>query len=110
MGGERREIFEVAHFDSGMRLLRDGIVTHSRGTTDRAAVFPGEVIKEALKRNAYAIAFAHNHPSGDTTPSDRDKLLTRQLVLAATTVNIKVLDHLIIGRNECFSFRKEDLL
>lgn len=107
---ESSEVFEVAHFDPGFRLLRDGIATHSRGTADRSAVFPGEVIKEALKRNAYAIAFAHNHPSGDPAPSDADKLLTKQLILAATAVNIRVVDHLIIASGGCFSFRQAGLL
>ena len=110
LGHENQEVFEIAHFDAGLRLLHDGIVTHSRGSQDHSAVFPGEVIKQALKMNTYAIAFAHNHPSGDPTPSDQDKLLTRQLVLAATTVNIKVIDHLIISRDRCLSFRKEGLL
>lgn len=67
-------------------------------------------IKEALKRNAYAIAFAHNHPGGDPSPSDPDKLLTKQLVLAATAVNIKVVDHLIIASAGTFSFRQSGLL
>ena len=110
LGHENQEVFEIAHFDAGLRLLQDGIITHSRGSQDQSAVFPGEVIKQALKLNAFAIAFAHNHPSGDPTPSDQDKLLTRQLVLAATTVNIKVIDHLIISRDRCLSFRKEGLL
>jgi DNA repair protein RadC len=110
LGHENGEVFEVAYFDAGLRLLRDGIATHSRGTADRSAVFPGEVIKEALKRNAYAIAFAHNHPSGDPAPSDADKLLTKQLVLAATAVNIRVVDHLIIASGGTFSFRQAGLL
>lgn len=110
LGHESGEVFEVAHFDAGLRLLREGIATHSRGTADRSAVFPGEVIKEALKRNAYAIAFAHNHPSGDPAPSDADKLLTKQLVLAATAVNIRVVDHLIIASGGTFSFRQVGLL
>lgn len=64
----------------------------------------------ALIKNAFAIAFAHNHPSGDPAPSDADKLLTRQLVLAATTAQIKVVDHLIVTATRVFSFRKEGLL
>ena len=91
-----------------MRLLR--IVTHSRGTSDQTAVFPGEVMRAALKADAYAIAFAHNHPSGDPSPSDIDKLLTRQLVLAPTASRIQVLDHFIVTPDSVFSFRKEGLL
>lgn len=110
LGHESSEVFEVAHFDPGLRLLRSGITTHSRGSADRSAVFPGEVIKQALRLNAYAIAFAHNHPSGDSSPSDQDKLLTKQLLLAATAVNIKVVDHLIVARAGNFSFRKSGML
>lgn len=107
---ETSEVFEVAYFDSGLRLLRDGVECHSRGTADRTSVFPGAVVKSALHRNAYAIAFAHNHPSNDLNPSDLDKLLTKQLVLAATAVQLHVVDHLIVGPRGFFSFREEGLL
>jgi len=63
-----------------------------------------------LRKGAAALVFAHNHPGGDVTPSEQDKLITEALVLAATTLNIEVLDHLIVSADEVFSFRKEGLL
>ena len=80
------------------------------GTTDRATVYPRTVIEAALKRKAAALVFAHNHPNGDVKPTEQDKVLTRALVLAASTVSIKVHDHLIVSADKVFSFRKEGLL
>jgi DNA repair protein RadC len=110
IGYRETEVFEIAHFDPGMKLLASGVSTHSVGSADRAAVFSKEIVRDALKRNAYAIAFAHNHPSGDPIPSDADLLITKQLVLAATAAQIKVLDHTIVTTDKVFSFRKEGLL
>jgi DNA repair protein RadC len=104
------EVFHVAYLDSRHRLLRDGVETLEEGTIDRAAVYPRKVIEAALRRKAAALVFAHNHPNGNVLPSEQDKLLTRALVLAATTVQIKVLDHLIVSADSVFSFRREGLL
>lgn len=110
IGPEPMECFEVALFDSGLRLIKGGVLTHSVGTTDRTTVFAQEVCRTALKRNAHAMAFAHNHPSGDLLPSDADKLLTKQLVLAATAAQIKVIDHFIVTSERVFSFAREGML
>jgi len=67
-------------------------------------------MEEALKRKASIIVIVHNHPDGNTTPSDHDKTLTRALVLAAKTLNITVFDHLIVSKDEVFSFRAQGLL
>lgn len=110
IGAQHNEIFQVAFLDSGYRLLKDGVETMQEGTIDRAAVYPRRVVESALRRNAAAIVIAHNHPSGDTTPSEHDKLTTRAIVLAATTVGINVLDHIIVSADNAFSFKKEGLL
>lgn len=110
IGALPNEVFHVAYLDSGLRLLRDGVETLEEGTTDRAAVYPRRVIEAALRRGAAALVCAHNHPNGDIRPSNQDKLLTRALVLAANTVQIKLLDHLIVSPDAVFSFRKEGLL
>lgn len=104
------EVFEVGYLDSGRRLLRDGIERLEEGTVDRAAVYPRRVVEAALRRGAAALVFAHNHPNGDVKPSEQDKLLTRALVLAAETVQVKILDHLVVSPDQVFSFRSAGLL
>jgi len=104
------KVFEVGYLDSSLRLQRNGVERMEEGTTDRATVYPRTVIEAALKRKAAALVFAHNHPNGDVKPTEQDKVLTRALVLAASTVSIKVHDHLIVSADKVFSFRKEGLL
>ena len=77
---------------------------------DSSAVYPREVIKDALRYEASALIFAHNHPSGDPDPSLCDKEITRDLVFAARIIQIKVLDHIIIGNNRYFSFADQGLI
>lgn len=110
LGALGHEVFEVAHLDSGYRLLRDGVETLEEGTVDRAAVFPRRVMEAALRRGAYGIVLAHNHPNGSVAPSDHDKALTRAIVLAGDTVGVRVIDHLIVTATDTFSFNKAGLL
>jgi len=110
IGSLPNEVFQTGYLDSGYRLIRDGVETLEEGTIDRAAVYPRRVIEAALRRGAAALVFAHNHPNGEIQPTEQDKVLTRALVLAATTVQIKVLDHLIVSTEKVFSFRKEGML
>ncbi len=108
LGSLGYEVFKVVYLDSGYRVLGDENI--EEGTVDRAAVYPRRVMDAALRRGAAALIFAHNHPNGNVTPSEQDKTLTRTLVLAATTLQIKVLDHVIVSRDSVFSFRSEGLL
>ena len=116
LGGLRIEVFEVAYLDSAYRLLPDGrggreaVERLEEGTVDRAAVYPRRVVEAALRRGAAAIVLAHNHPNGDPAPSRHDKTLTRAIVLAAETVQVRVVDHLIVAAGQVFSFRRERLL
>jgi DNA repair protein RadC len=110
IGALHDEVFEVAYLDGGHRLLRGGVDRLEEGTIDRATVYPRRVIESALKRGAAALVLAHNHPNGQVKPSEQDKTLTRALVLAAETVNLKILDHLIVSADEAFSFRKAGLI
>jgi DNA repair protein RadC len=80
------------------------------GSIDRAAVYPRRVAEAALRRGAYAIALAHNHPNGLLRPSDKDKTITRAIVLASEAVGVKVLDHLIVSPDDALSFREAGLL
>ena len=110
IGALHDEVFEVAFLDSSYRLLIDGIDRLEQGTIDRAIVYPRRLVETALKHGAATLVLAHNHPNGQVQPSDQDKALTRALVLAAETVNVKILDHLIISPDKVFSFRKAGLL
>ena len=110
IGGLINEVFQVGYLDSAYRLLRDGIETLEEGTIDRANVYPRRMVESALRRGAAAMVLAHNHPNGNVQPSEQDKLLTRSLVLAAETVQLKIVDHLIVSTADAFSFRKAGLL
>ena len=81
-----------------------------RGTIDSASVYPREVVKEALKRNAAALVLAHQHPSGVAEVSAADQLITRKLVSALEMVGIRVLDHLIVAGGEVVSLAEGGLL
>ena len=81
-----------------------------QGTIDGASVHPREVVKRALKYNAAAIILAHNHPSGNPEPSRADEALTKRLTDALALIDIKVLDHIIIGGVESISFAERGLI
>ena len=81
-----------------------------RGTIDGASVHPREVVKEVLKLNGAAVIFAHNHPSGLAEPSQADEVITRRLKSALTLIDVRVLDHIVVGRTENVSFAERGLL
>jgi DNA repair protein RadC len=110
IGALREEVFEVAYLDTACRLLRDGVERLEEGTIDRATVYPRRVVEHALKRGAAVLVLAHNHPNGQVQPSEQDKTLTRAIVLAAETVHLRTLDHLVVSPDEAFSFHKAGLL
>jgi DNA repair protein RadC len=102
------EIFAALFLDNRHRLIE--YVELFRGTIDGASVHPREVVKEALVRNAAAVIFAHNHPSGVAEPSQADELITRRLRDALALIDIRVLDHIIIGDSAILSFAERGLL
>jgi DNA repair protein RadC len=104
----KKEIFKVIFLDKGNRILDD--MDLFEGTIDQTAVHPREVIKAALERHATGIVLVHNHPSGRVQPSQEDRVLTVKLQTTCSAIGIQVLDHLIIGDNQFFSFRAERLL
>lgn len=110
IGGLKHEVFGVAYLDSGHRLLRNGVELLQEGTVDRAAVYPRRVVEAALRRGAAGLVLAHNHPNGDVQPSEHDKLVTRAVVLAAETVGLRIVDHVIVSPDAAFSFRAAGLL
>ncbi len=108
MAYENQEQFRILFLDRKNVLIADEV--QSRGTVDHTPVYPREVIKRALELSATAIILVHNHPSGDPTPSQADKTMTREIVEVAGKLNIAVHDHLIIGRNGHASFRALKLM
>jgi len=104
----KREKFKALFLDAKNQILEEKTIFE--GTVDSSAVYPREIIKEALWRDASSLIFVHNHPSGDPTPSESDKEITLELVFAANVVQIRVLDHIIIGNNLYFSFADSGLL
>jgi len=80
------------------------------GTIDGAAVYPREVVKRCLYHNAAAVIFAHNHPSGVAEPSQADIAITRKLKSALQTIEVRVLDHLVIGDSEVISLAERNLI
>jgi DNA repair protein RadC len=104
----RKEQFKVIFMDAKNRVLEER--TLFEGTVDSSAVYPREVIRDALRYEASSLIFVHNHPSGDPEPSFCDKEITRDLVFAAHVMQIKVLDHIIIGNNRYFSFADQGLI
>jgi len=95
LGGLDHEVFAMLALDSRHRLIE--YIELFRGTIDGASVHPREVVKEALRLGAAAVLFAHPHPSGNSSPSQADEALTRRLSAALALVDIRVLDHFIIG-------------
>jgi DNA repair protein RadC len=91
------------------RLLRNDPDIY-RGTLDRAVVEPREILRRALVGRAAAVILYHNHPSGDPTPSREDREFTRRLASAAESVGVRLLDHIVVGREGCVSFREAGLL
>ena len=108
LGTLDHEVFAVLMLDAQNRLIE--YVELFRGTIDSAAVYPREVVKETLARNAAAVLLAHCHPSGVAEPSRADELLTQRLKDALALVDVRVLDHLIVAGEEVASFAERGLL
>lgn len=99
---KEREVFFVLFLDNQLRLLKAEEMF--LGTVNAAAVYPREVIKTALLCNAAAIILAHNHPSGVATPSQSDHQITQDILRATKLMNIRLVDHFIIGKGCYYSF------
>lgn len=104
----KKEKFKAIFLDAKNQIIEEE--TFFEGTVDTSAVYPREILKNALRCNASAVIFVHNHPSGDPDPSESDREITRELVFASATMQMKVLDHIIIGNNRYFSFADHGLI
>ncbi|MBF8721823.1 RadC family protein [Pseudomonas guariconensis] len=108
LAGFEHEVFAALFLDTKHRLIE--YIELFRGTIDSASVYPREVVKEALRVNAAAVIFSHNHPSGNPEPSQADKLLTQRLREALAVVEIRALDHIVVGSEGTVSFAERGLL
>ncbi|KPJ53364.1 DNA repair protein RadC [candidate division TA06 bacterium DG_24] len=106
--GLRKEVFKILLLDARNRMIREETV--SEGSLTASIVHPREVFKAAVEESAASVILVHNHPTGDPTPSKEDRAITRQLVKAGEIMNIKVLDHIIVGDGVYLSFADQGLL
>lgn len=96
------EVFACLFLDNRHRVIH--FKELFRGTINGASVHPREVVRQTLEHNAAAVIFAHNHPSGVAEPSEADRQLTRRLQAALELIDVRVLDHIVIGDGECVAF------
>jgi len=108
LAGREQEVFVVLLLDAQHRVIASEELF--RGTLTQTSVYPREVVKCALKHNAAAAIFAHNHPSGVAEPSHADEILTRSLKSALALVDVQVLDHFIVAGTRTMSFAERGLL
>lgn len=106
--GLQHEVFIVLFLDSQNRLL--SAAEMFRGTLAQTSVYPREVVKSALQRNAAAVVLAHNHPSGSAEPSRADEHLTQTLKSALALVDVRILDHFVVAGDEATSFAERGLI
>jgi len=104
----KKELFKVIYLNSQNQII--DTTDLFEGTVNASSIYPREIMKAALGRDTVSLIFVHNHPSGDPEPSKHDKEVTRDLVFAGAIMQIRVLDHIIIGNNRYFSFAGEGLI
>lgn len=107
LGGYDREVFGVMMLDNQHQLIEFRELFF--GTIDAASVYPREVVKAVLEVNAAAVILAHNHPSGESEPSQADKNITKRLTDALALIDVRVLDHIVVGKTPV-SFAERGLL
>lgn len=108
IGHLNQEIFLVLFLNSSNKLIKTEELFY--GTIDKSAVYPREIIKKVLQYGATSVIFAHNHPSGNIMPSKQDIKITNFIKEGLSTINVVLLDHIIISKNNYFSFFEEKLL
>lgn len=108
LAAREHEVFAVLFLDAQHRLLQFDEMF--RGTLTQTSVYPREVVRRALALNAAAVILAHNHPSGVAEPSRADEFLTQSLKSALSLVDVRVLDHMVVGRSQVVSFAERGLL
>ena len=102
------EVFAVLFLDSKNRILKYQELFY--GSINSAAVYPREILRQAIHHNAASLILAHNHPSGTPQPSQHDIDITQKITTALKLIDIRTLDHIIVGHNQCFSFAEQGLM
>jgi DNA repair protein RadC len=105
---QTREVFAVLFLDTQNRMIAYDEIFF--GTLDAASVYPREIVKKTLTHNAASVIFAHNHPSGVAEPSQADRRITERLQAALALIDVKVLDHMIVGEGDLVSFAERGYL
>ena len=108
LGGYEHEVFAVLFLDARSQLLK--LEEMFRGTLTQTSVYPREIVKRALELQASAVILAHNHPSGVAEPSRADEYLTQTLISALKLVDVRVLDHMVVGESSVISFAERGLM
>jgi DNA repair protein RadC len=108
LAGEPNEVFSVLFLDNRHRVIAFEVLF--KGTIDASSVYPRVVLSRSLAHNAAALIMAHNHPSGVTEPSQADKVITERLKSLLSAVDVRVLDHFIVGEGRPYSFAENGLL
>lgn len=101
---EKQEVFRVFFYDTKLHVIAKEDI--GRGTINSSLVDVREILSRALKLKATAMALAHNHPSGDPRPSKEDKAMTRTVVKVSKMLNVQVIDHVVVGFNNYYSFKE----
>ncbi len=105
---EKQENFYILMLDTKNKIIGEKLIT--KGTLDTSIIHPREVFKEAIKNSASKIILVHNHPSGDPKPSSQDMELTKKLSKSSKLLDIQLLDHIIIGKENHFSLREQTVV
>lgn len=108
IGSQKQEQFTVIFLDAKLRMT--GFRTMFRGTVNMSSVYPREIFREAMERSSTGIILAHNHPSGELTPSRADLGLTGELIILGNMMQVEVLDHFIVSQSGYLSFKAEYLM
>lgn len=108
LAGEGAEQFAVLYLDSQNRAI--AFEKHFTGTLTQTSVYPREIVAAAMRHKACSVILAHNHPSGNVTPSGADALLTNTLKSALSLVDVRILDHIIVGATRALSMMEEGLM
>lgn len=108
IGCKQTEEFHVLYLNTKCQLIKDE--THSSGTIDSSSVYPREILKHVLELGASSIIVVHNHPTGDTSPSNADINITKKIRDALGTIDVPLHDHIIVGKGNVFSFKSFGIL